>query len=181
MRLPEILRKRLLLAAFRTIEARKPDVTIGPPDDVYLERWFVIPRNRVFNIYLHRFRRSDDDRALHDHPWWNLSLVLHSGYVEERPVHRDAPSGRRHATYRRQGSLLLRRPRQAHRLALLAGEPRPITLFLTGPRQREWGFWCPQGWRHWKKFTAAGPTHEGQLIGLGCGEDPEETARRIAP
>ena len=35
----------------------------------YLSRWHIIPRNRYFNIYLHKFVGSDDDRALHDHPW----------------------------------------------------------------------------------------------------------------
>ena len=26
-------------------------------------------RNKIFNIYLHQIIRSDDDRALHDHPY----------------------------------------------------------------------------------------------------------------
>lgn len=41
-----------------------------------------------------------------------------------------------------------------------------ITLFITGPRVREWGFWCPKiGWRHWRVFTD--PDNTGQ-IGRGC-------------
>jgi hypothetical protein len=48
-----------------------------------MRRWWVIPRNKFFNIYLHHFLHSDDDRALHDHPWWNVSILLRSGsYVE---------------------------------------------------------------------------------------------------
>ena len=27
------------------------------------------------------------------------------------------------------------------------------SLFITGPVIREWGFHCPNGWRHWKQFT----------------------------
>lgn len=42
------------------------------------------------------------------------------------------------------------------------------TLFITGPRIREWGFHCPKGWVHWKKFCAV--DQPGQ-IGSGCGED----------
>ena len=59
------LRERLLAIATK----RHPDFIVGGKDNPYLLRWFVIPRNPVFNIYLHRFLRSDDDRALHDHPW----------------------------------------------------------------------------------------------------------------
>ncbi|MDN5849106.1 MAG: hypothetical protein L0H63_05630, partial [Nitrococcus sp.] len=58
----------------------------------------------------------------------------------------------------------LRRARSAHRLALIDAEP-VITLFITGPRVREWGFHCPQGWRHWRAFTAA--DNPGR-IGRGC-------------
>lgn len=43
------------------------DFTIGGHERPYLLRWFIIPRNRFFNIYLHKFLRSDDDRALLDH------------------------------------------------------------------------------------------------------------------
>jgi hypothetical protein len=48
--------------------SRPPDFVIGG-DSPYMLRWWIIPRNKFFNIYLHRFLRSDDDRALHDHPW----------------------------------------------------------------------------------------------------------------
>jgi len=34
---------------------RKPDFVIGRAGAPYLERWWVIPRNRWFNIYLHHF------------------------------------------------------------------------------------------------------------------------------
>lgn len=46
--------------------------------------------------------------------------------------------------------------------------PKPITLFFCGPRVREWGFHCPQGWRHWKEYIA--PTSYGNRVGKGCGE-----------
>ena len=47
-----------------------------------MRRWWVIPRNKWFNVYLHHFLRSDDDRALHDQPWWNLSILLDGEYTE---------------------------------------------------------------------------------------------------
>lgn len=48
----------------------------------YLTRWRVLPRNKWFNIYLHRFIHGDDDRALHDHPWHSASLILDGRYIE---------------------------------------------------------------------------------------------------
>ena len=79
MRLPPFILRRLLAKA-NNIMRRPPDFIIGEPANPYLIRWWVIPRNRWFNIYLHEIRRSDDDRALHDHPWLNCSILLHGGY-----------------------------------------------------------------------------------------------------
>lgn len=143
---------------------RAPDVEIGGSENPYLRRWFLIPRNRWFNIYLHHFCRSDDDRALHDHPWWNLSVLLRGQYVE----HTIEPGGVNRRTTRVAGEMKLRRAKAAHRIELTDG---PCwTLFITGPRVRDWGFHCPQGWRHWRIFTS-GPN--GETIGRGCGEGDE--------
>lgn len=134
---------------------RAPDFVIGEAANPYLFRWWVIPRNPYFNVYLHKIVRSDDDRALHDHPWWNLSLVLRGGYLECTP---------RGQKWRGPGSLVFRAAKALHRLEV---GPASWSLFLTGPRFREWGFACPQGWRRWQEFTA--PTNKG-AIGRGCGE-----------
>ena len=129
---------------------REPDFYIGGKENPYLLRWWVIPRNRFFNIYLHKFLRDDDDRALHDHPWVSLSVILKGGYLE----HTASEVRRRGA-----GSVVFRRAKHAHRIELFREEIRlgrivvpAWTLFVTGPRIREWGFHCPQGWRHWKEF-----------------------------
>jgi hypothetical protein len=140
---------------------RAPDVVIGGHDNPYLRRWFVIPRNRFFNVYLHEFLRSDDDRALHDHPWVNCSVLLRGGYVE----HTIAPGGIHVRTERWAGSVAFRMSgKTAHRIELPYG---PCwTLFITGPRYRSWGFHCPeQGWVRWDRFTA--PNDPGS-IGPGC-------------
>jgi hypothetical protein len=55
-----------------------------------------------------------------------------------------------------------------------ASIPYATTLFAGGPIVREWGFDCPQGWRHWKEFTsvvigADGVPRSG--VGRGCGEE----------
>lgn len=133
---------------------REPDQIIGGKERPYMLRWWVIPRNRFFNIYLHHFLRSDDDRALHDHPWWNLSVLLRGQYLEHT---------RDRIRLRRAGYIVLRRATCAHRIELIDG---PVwTLFLTGPKIRSWGFHCPQGWRHWRKFTAA---DDPGAVGPGC-------------
>lgn len=143
------------------VTRRVPDFVIGGADRPYLRRWFVIPRNRLFNIYLHQFLRSDDDRALHDHPWANLSILLRGEYIE----HTIAAGGIERRALLLAGEHRLRwTGRIAHRIELISG---PCwTLFITGPRYRAWGFHCArQGWVHWERFTA---TDDKGAIGKGC-------------
>lgn len=135
---------------------RDPDFIIGPKADPYLRRWWLIPRNRWFNIYLHEIRKSDDDRALHDHPYYNMSIVLRGGYTEMTPV-----GSRR----RRAGSVVLRGARALHRL-VIEGDPA-WTIFVTGPRIRNWGFACPKGWVPWQEFV---DERDSGAVGRGCGE-----------
>lgn len=141
--------------------ARSPDIVIGGHENPYLLRWYVIPRNPVFNIYLHVFMRSDDDRALHDHPWVNFSWLLLGTYVE----HQIQQGGIHLKIQRVAGDWVFRRTGKiSHRIELINGSC--ITLFITGPRYRQWGFHCPEfGWVHWKKFT--NPKDPGD-IGKGC-------------
>ncbi len=157
------------MSILRALRRRAPDFVVYTADGrPYLRRWWVIPRNPRFNIYLHHFAASDDDRALHDHPWWNISIILAGEYLEHLPGARTKrrKAWRPWAPWR----LVFRRAAAAHRIELLPalapGHLRPAwTLFITGRRVREWGFWCPQGWRHWREFTARGDKGK---IGPGC-------------
>ena len=133
---------------------RPPDFTI---QDNYLLRWHLIPRNRWFNIYLHNIRHSDDDRALHDHPWWNISIILKGGYTELIP---------QKALWRPRWSIIFRKATDSHRL-IIQGDDHVWTLFITGPKVREWGFHCPKGWVVWTDFVNMDNTGE---IGPGCGD-----------
>ncbi len=138
---------------------RAPDFVIGDPARPYMLRWYLIPRNEWFNVYLHKFLRSDDDRAMHDHPWWSVSFVLSGRYIDHTPF-----GSRQYG----RGSVIFRRATDRHRVELVDSQPA-WTLFITGRKVREWGFWCPQGWRHWKDFTRT--TVEGMPgneIGRGC-------------
>ena len=174
MRIPEVLRRRLLARAIRAMASRPADDPIGPKGNPYLERWHLLPKRACFNFFLHRVRRSDDERALHDHPWWNLSIILEGGYLEIVPADRRRPAGPTRVIHRQPGSVILRRATAAHRLVLLRHHDAQgnaldlaaaITLFATGPVLRPWGFWCPQGWRSRREFTA---TADGQPLGRGC-------------
>lgn len=165
-----------------------PDFIVGGWDDAYLLRWYLVPWSRWCKAwrdrpeiewtwwqrfvmawpvaYHHRFMRSDDDRALHDHPWCNVSIVLRGEYVE----HTIDAGGIHRRAVRRAGDVVFRRATRAHRVELRTddnGTPKPCTsLFLTGFRLREWGFHCPQqGWIHWRRFT--NPTDRG-ATGKGC-------------
>lgn len=153
-----------LLIAYATIEQmqewargvmhRKPDFVIG---NDYLRRWWIIPRNERCNVYLHEILHSDDDRALHDHPWVNTSYILSGGYIEH------TPDG---VFERKAGDVVERASDALHRLEVIDGHSC-ISLFITGPKVRDWGFECPQGWVPWQEFTD--PTDSSQT-GRGCGE-----------
>ena len=167
----------------RRVTRRAPDQIIGSPTPL-LHRWFFFRKNRWFNIYLHHFLRDDNDRVLHDHPWWNCSIVLRGGYNE---IMEDGCA--RIWNSRGPGSIVIRRPRTAHRL-VLSNDSRgeKITswsLFIIGPKVREWGFHCPRGWVHWKDFcspgdeNAIGPGCEGEITVPVFTDDPGEMDRQF--
>src|SRR6266705_289172 len=91
---------------------REPDKVIIPDGHkVSMRRWHLIPRNPIFNVFLHHIVESDDDRALHDHPWISLSVILDGSYVEiTRAGARLWPTG----------AIIFRRAEHAHRLVTKA-------------------------------------------------------------
>lgn len=187
-----------------------PDFVIGTWDDPYLYRWYIVPPHGMWplgwlrkafpksklaraiaerfavNVYLHRFMRSDDDRALHDHPWANISLLLEGSYMEH--VFQEKPKGVTNGheynvpetwikmhTAGGWGGLSMRSAETAHRIELFKdkqGKEQPVwSLFITGRKERSWGFWCPKSWRHWENFVAEGKDiyAKGQSsVGAGC-------------
>lgn len=123
------------------IASRPRDFEIG---ENYLRRWWVVPRNYFANVYLHEMLGPDDDRAMHDHPWDNTSVVISGGYLEH------TPDG---VFERREGDVVHRPATALHRLELLPGVDRTISLFITGPKVRDWGFQTEAGWVHYKDFV----------------------------
>lgn len=127
----------------------------------FLKRWFVIPKNRWCNIYLHKFILDDEDRALHSHPWFNVSLLLVGQYIEVTKDRRKLYTA---------GNLKFRLPSTGHRIELVhtrkTGHKRTKTLrergqpswslFITGPVMQSWGFYCPAGWLEQHEFHERG-------------------------
>lgn len=151
----------------RVMSTRPPDFVIGGREQPYMERWFIARSRWYGGCYLHRISRDDDDRALHDHPWPSLSLCL-KGCMREiyAPRGSDPRDPDQHRDrYVFPGDVIFRGPRFSHRLEVMPGCGPVVTLFLIGPRLREWGFWCPQGWRRWQDFVAA---DDPGGVGRGC-------------
>jgi len=95
---------------------RPADLVIGHEGDWYLHRWYVLPQSRRWpNVMIHRYTRSDDDRAHHDHPWANVTFVLKGELIE----HRGKQAGDEAAAALKQGDLVLRGAETAHRIELL--------------------------------------------------------------
>jgi len=109
----------------------------------YLLRWRMFPRNRWCNAYLHRFRDSDDP-VPHDHPYRNVSVILAGRYLEH---YQDGT-----AALRRPGSFVVRGSHMTHWLEVIDG---PVwSVFIHGPRIREWGFDHPmRGWIHHETYN----------------------------
>lgn len=175
--------------------ARPCDFRIGSAADPYLLRWFEVrqgvewlaidERQRAEitenkqrgrqdedigrpdqgNVFVHQFWRSDDDRALHDHPWSWTTIILDGWYIEHLPLDPAVPWGPTRQIQRNAGDVVARPdPSTPHRVELVDYWP-VTTLFLTGPKAREWGFWCKERWVHWRTFTSP---HDSGEVGRGC-------------
>lgn len=156
-----------LLADFagNIVASRAPNEVIerGTP---YMERWMLgrkmtvptfVGRSRtnvgaladptpmpteVENVFLHRYLRNDPE-DMHCHPWPNASVVLRGWYIE------DTPEGR---FTRRPGDVVLRPANGRH--AIIEIDPGTLSLFVTGPKEREWGFYPEGEFVHHTEYTA---------------------------
>jgi hypothetical protein len=105
---------------------------IGTGEIALAER-VIIKKTPEGCIYLHRWQRSDPD-DLHDHPWPSCTLVLAGGFWEVTEAGR---------FWRDPGYVGFRSALDRHRIEIdldASGGVQPVSLFLTGPIEREWGF-----------------------------------------
>lgn len=116
-------------------------------ESVYLERWILWAWKGTVRI--HKFHRSDDDRALHDHPFWFWTFPF-SDYEEKfwspklnKVVYHIVTKWRFHF-----------RPALHRHAVILPDSNKPIwTFVITGDKERDWGFWPEQDrfvyWEDW--------------------------------
>lgn len=134
---------------------------IGGTEDPLVIRWILF-RTPWCAVFLHKLCRSDYERALHDHPWPFVSIVLKGEYLE-------VVTENNAAIHRRRWSVAYRPAAWRHRVVLTrekinfrATTPRSElhvpyrpcwTLMLVGPRQRRWGFWVDGQFCWWRKHN----------------------------
>ena len=118
----------------------------------YLLRWYLLPENRFFRVYLHKFVGDDEREAMHDHPRASFSILFRGRYREITPVSLDDKQNEQVRIYRAI-SFIYRRAEHIHRVELIDGKPA-WTVFMMGRKRREWGFWFPDGFKHWTKFRS---------------------------
>ena len=145
--------RRLVLAIIdwceRTGRVQEITGTHGQ-DDVYLIRYLVF-RSALCNVYVHHFLRSDRD-DMHDHPWDFFTYLVRGEYHEHKWDDGGVIITRRanwkSSTYLPKENLLVfRKATDQHRVMVLQSYTRtdrhlaPLSVCITGPRRREWGFW----------------------------------------
>lgn len=141
-------------SALHRLRAFADAVMRVPPDEIigdsYLRRWHRA-KTRAFSHYIHLYVGDDPAPWPHDHPWPSASLCLRGTLHEHARDRR----GRARSAAIAPGTLSLRPACFAHRLELTSS--LAITLFVAGPRLREWGWLLPGGWTPWHEISGVDP------------------------
>jgi hypothetical protein len=106
---------------------------LGLAECPYVYRWMV-EWEGLGSLRIHHFLSSDDPRALHDHPWWFVTIPFWGGY-EDVGQNRTEIVGLGGG-----GRLLAYRP-ALHRHTVRLISNTVWTFLITGPETRQWGFW----------------------------------------
>jgi len=123
-------------------------------NEPYLERYYLFLKERdrfPFNVFLHKFLKSDPD-DVHDHPWPFATLILKGGYWEWRPhFNEQGQKIGEVAKWCGPGSFRTAKATTYHRIEL---DPAVTcwTLFMPGPKQRDWGFLVRNVWVQWEQY-----------------------------
>lgn len=140
-------------------------VIVNCNHEPYLYRWYLLRTKRVA-IFIHKFTRSDEDRALHDHPWDFFVLPVWRGYIEhssrnltldeklvvvrlsQADLNAPVPMWRRVLPII---GARFRRGEYRHRVELIDGKPA-WSIFIRFTERRAWGFWPREGFTAWNKW-----------------------------
>lgn len=121
----------------KIVDKCKPEM--GP----MMIRYYLSPRIFGVRLVLHKFLRSDNDRAYHDHPWNYISwIVAGEGYWENQP------DG---SYWRPRWSIQKRSKYHKHWVGIFTkgvfSIKSPVwTIALLYGKRRDWGFWTDKGW-----------------------------------
>ncbi len=132
----------------------------------YLHRYYLLSSRWLapifpklsYRLVLHKCVRSDAD-GLHDHPWPWKSKILEGGYWETLPVRNWADPD---FELDRRTQRVWRGPEDGwrsckstdfHRLELPHEGAVSWSLFLMGPKEKDWGFQDRYGqWIQWEEY-----------------------------
>lgn len=129
---------------------------LGTPECTYLVRW--VADFWFFSIRIHHWLSSDDQRYMHDHPWFFVTLIISGGYTEWTPTPIDevAAMGPRVGKWYGRWSLLKRAASWKHTVETKGA----WTILLTGRNKRRWGFWVNGKLKRRDKFFSKYGHHQ---------------------
>lgn len=159
--------------------------------EIYMERYWLFKPGTLpfgYTVRLHKILKSDDDRALHDHPWAFTSIILSNGYIEvlgqwkswdemkygmlsldsRLTVTQDSEG--RWIAYRwvGQGEINSADATTWHRLILLNSKPT-WSLFISGKREHGWGFLLDGRKIGWKQYSTPEEVARSQAAHAAAG------------
>jgi hypothetical protein len=163
MKIPEWLRLRLLAWAEKIVHS-PADFSPGPVNAPFFRRWYIVGPNRYFNVWLHYWLMGDQDLSLHDHSMDSIGIILSGSYVELLRLGREVS--------RNPGAVIFRRAETPHRVIDCNG---CVSLFITGPRRRQWGFTSYGRWKSAAEIEADPKLAEE--FGIKYWRNPEQESK----
>lgn len=120
--------------------------TYGQP---YLERWIIWLG--WITLRFHRFVRSDDDRALHDHPFWFVTFP----FGDYREIYWDFDAHEERERIVKAWRFHFRPAKHRHIVKLLTSPS--WTFVVSSNKINDWGFWpSPDTFVPWREWDAVG-------------------------
>ena len=116
-----------IMKQFKHIQLRWNE-KLGEPECPYMTRYVL--NLYFFAIRLHIWKRSDDKRYMHDHPFSFLSIVLKGSYTDVSPKGKD-----------KMNFLSVRYRKAEHRHYVHVSDKGCTTLLITSKPFRNWGFY----------------------------------------
>ena len=117
----------------------RPNKTIGGVNKNGVG-WRLIPKNKWFNVSVHKFTKSDDAKILHNHQYRTMSIIL-KGILHEYWLKYEPWKMKQRCPFiyeRNPGDVIFRSKDIFHSLVLKT--PVVWTLFITGRDRGQWHF-----------------------------------------